>query len=53
MLVIDPERQRLPQGRRAANGRPYSLPLAPSGASATSPVSGESVSQRKVLFLPK
>ena len=25
MLVIDPERQRLPQGRRAANGRPYSL----------------------------
>ena len=30
MLVIDPERQRLPQGRRAANGRPYSLPLAPS-----------------------
>jgi len=25
----------------------------PSGASATSPVSGESVSQRKVLFLPK
>ena len=27
MLVIDPERQRLPQGRRAANGRPYSLKL--------------------------
>ena len=26
MLVIDPERQ-LPQGRRAANGRPYSLKL--------------------------
>ena len=25
MLVIDPERQRLPQGRRAANSRPYSL----------------------------
>ena len=25
----------------------------PSGASATSPVSGESVSQREVLFLPK
>ena len=25
MLVIDPERQRLPQGRRAANGRPYNL----------------------------
>ena len=30
MLVIDPGEQRLPQGRRAANGRPYSLPLAPS-----------------------
>ncbi len=30
MLVIDPGGQRLPQGRRAANGRPYSLPLAPS-----------------------
>ena len=27
MLVIDPERQRLPQGRRAPNGRPYSLKL--------------------------
>ena len=27
MLVIDPERQRLPQGRRAANGRPYGLKL--------------------------
>ena len=27
MLVIDPERQRLPQGRRAVNGRPYSLKL--------------------------
>ena len=27
MLVIDPERQRLPQGQRAANGRPYSLKL--------------------------
>ena len=27
MLVIDPERQRLPQGRRAAKGRPYSLKL--------------------------
>jgi hypothetical protein len=27
MLVIDPERQRLPQGRRAANGCPYSLKL--------------------------
>ena len=27
MLVIDPERQRRPQGRRAANGRPYSLKL--------------------------
>ena len=27
MLVIDPERQRLPQGWRAANGRPYSLKL--------------------------
>ena len=27
MLVIAPERQRLPQGRRAANGRPYSLKL--------------------------
>ena len=26
----DPGGQRLPQGRRAANGRPYSLPLAPS-----------------------
>ena len=25
MLVIDPERQRLPQGRRAAHGRPYNL----------------------------
>ena len=25
MLVIDPERQRLPQGRRATIGRPYSL----------------------------
>ena len=25
MLVIDPERQRLPQGRWAANGRPYNL----------------------------
>ncbi len=25
MLVIDPGGQRLPQGRRAANGRPYSL----------------------------
>ena len=25
MLVIDPERQRLPHGRRAAHGRPYSL----------------------------
>ena len=86
MLVIDPGGQRLPQGRRAANGRPYSLPLAPSarglrpqavgertvrlpeiframakfspsapsghrspsGASATSPVSGEPVSQWEV-----
>ena len=27
MLVLDPERQRLPHGRRAANGRPYSLKL--------------------------
>ena len=27
MLVIDPERQRLPQGRRAAHGRPNSLKL--------------------------
>ena len=27
MLVIDPERQRLSQGRRAAIGRPYSLKL--------------------------
>jgi len=25
MLVIDPGEQRLPQGRRAANGRPYNL----------------------------
>ena len=30
MLIIDPERQRLPQGQRAANGRPYRHPLAPS-----------------------
>ena len=90
MLVIDPGGQRLPQGRRAANGRPYRLPLAPSargrrpqavgertvrlpeiframarfspsapsghrspsGASATSPVSGESVSQREARPRP-